>query len=105
MMAELESKIERRTCQKALQLIGIRNIKLKAVGQTGFPDRMFLIPGGKPLLVEFKLPGESPDPKQAYIHNLLISLGYQVEVHDDVEEALRSIRKTVESALISEKGS
>ena len=64
-------------------------------GQTGYPDRMFLIPGGRPLLIEFKLPGEEPRAKQGHIHGVLKELGYNVQVHDDYDEAMKAIEEAV----------
>ena len=73
---------------------GIESIKLQAPygrGETSYPDRQFFVPGGRPLLIEFKRPGDDPDPKQEYIHGLLRTLGYDVQVHDNRETALEAI--------------
>jgi prefoldin subunit 5 len=92
-MKRLESSIERRVIKLAAQ-IGVLNIKVK---QTGWPDRQFMIPGGKPLFIEFKRPGEVPRPLQLFIHDQLRKLGYQVEVHTDADEALKSITEKLNS--------
>jgi hypothetical protein len=97
----LESYIERRTCDLALEL-GVDNTKLQKA--TGYPDRIFWIPGGKPLLIEFKRPGEPPSEIQDYVIDLLRKLGYQVEVCDNVNDAIKLIIKALEAALISEEG-
>lgn len=49
-MRTLESKIEQKVCRDALRM-GVRNLKLNVTGQTGWPDRMFLIPGGRALFI------------------------------------------------------
>lgn len=98
-----ESTIERKTCKLALEQLGVRNVKLVTPGDTGWPDRIFWIPGGRPLLIEFKAPGAAPRPKQLYIHELLRQLGYQIEVHDDPNIAIQSIARAVEAARVSEK--
>lgn len=89
----LESKIERDTCGDALRKLRVPNMKLLHTGgETGWPDRCFFIEGGKPLLIEFKRPGEEPEPRQEYIHAILRELGYEVQVHDNKDKALQAIR-------------
>lgn len=96
----LEKHIERRCCARVLDELGVVSVKLVTPGSTGYPDKMFLIPGGKPLLIEFKAPGESPGPKQLHIHARLKQLGYHVEVHDDEEAAFQSVQRALlESGL------
>ena len=84
----LESDIERKVCELAATKLGIINIKLTSSGSTGYPDRIFWVPGGKPVMIEFKRPGGIVRPKQVYIHKLLRARGYQVEVCDNVEDAM-----------------
>jgi hypothetical protein len=91
----LESKVERDTCRDALYNEGVPSMKmLHTGGETGWPDRVFFIPGGRPKLIEFKRPGKKSQasPRQKYIHAVLRELGYDVEVHDNKDEALASIR-------------
>ena len=85
-----EKHIEREVVSRA-KLRGITSIKLNTESGRGWPDRMFLIPGGRPLFIEFKRPGGRVSPRQTMIHDRLQKLGYDVEVHDDVDEAFRSI--------------
>jgi hypothetical protein len=86
-MGTLESRIEHRACLKILQHLGVESIKLNVHGQTGLPDRMFLIPGGKPVFIEFKRPGGVVSKKQEYMRKLLTRLGYPVYICDSVENA------------------
>jgi len=65
--------------------------KLVTPGDTGWPDRLVMIPGGSPHLAEFKRPDEEPRPKQAYIHRLLRKLGYDVGVYDDLDDFKEAI--------------
>ena len=53
----LESKVERTACKKIRELLGIESTKLNVRGETGLPDRLFWIPGGRPLFIEFNLLG------------------------------------------------
>ncbi len=81
---------------------GIPASKLQVKYDTSYPDRIFWIEGGKPLVIEFKRPGPDPKPKQEYVHGLLRTLGYQVEVHDTVDGAVSSIIRAVEAARRAE---
>lgn len=69
-----------------------------------WPDRMFFIPGGRPLIIEFKKPGEHPTPKQQKRIDELRELGYDVEVCDSKEEGIALVRSRLESATVHEKG-
>jgi len=98
----LEKHIERSTCERVLVELGVASAKLTTPGRRGFPDRIFWIPGGKPLMIEFKRPGEEPRPLQSHIHALLKQLGYHVEVHDDEEAAFKSVEQALGAARIPE---
>jgi hypothetical protein len=104
-MRVLESQIERAACEKIRDKLGITCIKLVTPGATGYPDRLFWIPGGKPLLIEFKRPGEPPDPIQIHIHAQLRDLGYYVIVCDSVESAMHVVQNALTQAWIANKPS
>jgi hypothetical protein len=93
-----EGALERRVCAKALKLYGVVSIKLEPPpgSETGWPDRQFLIPGGRPFLLEFKEVGYEPEPKQEYIHGMLEGLGYDVAWTDSEEAALEAIKARVQ---------
>lgn len=95
---KLELSTELKVCKRALENYGVGNIKINTRSETGYPDRMFLIPGGRPLFIEFKREGEEPSKKQLYIHEGLRALGYDVEVHDDVDAALWAIVRRMPGA-------
>ena len=95
-----ESSIERWVCRKARLQFGVPNLKITQPGSTGWPDRLFLIPGGRPLFIEFKKPGEEPEKIQLHRHEELRALGYDIEVHDTREGAINAIEDAV---LRSEK--
>jgi hypothetical protein len=86
----------------AAKALGVGSIKLYGVAYGGWPDRIFLVPGGKPLFVEFKAPGGEPTERQRAIHARLREAGYAVEVHDDRDAAVESIRRA--AAVGSEQG-
>jgi uncharacterized protein YyaL (SSP411 family) len=101
MRRRVEVDIEQKACVE-IKKLGIRNIKINTKTETGWPDRMFLIPGGKPLFIEFKLPGKELKPKQEYIHGILHNLGYSVETHDSVDGAVSAVSRALEAARRTE---
>lgn len=74
---------------------GIRQAKLAMPGQAGYPDRIFFIPGGRPVLIEFKRKDEMPTKLQQYILDSLADLGYLAIWSDDAEEAIAYIKKRI----------
>lgn len=91
----VESKTERAVCAYVFKHYGVVSIKLHV---TGWPDRLFLIPNGAPIFIEFKTPRQKPRAIQTHIHNLIKSLGYIVEVHDNEQRAIERIRVATEMA-------
>lgn len=83
---------------KALARYGVASLKLEPPkgSETGWPDRMFFIAGGRPFLLEFKEVGYEPEPKQVYIHDMLEKLGYDVAWTDNEEAALEAIEARVQ---------
>jgi hypothetical protein len=82
----LERSVERRFTQ-LLDDRGLEHVKFTPWSRTGRPDRLVLLPGGRPVFVELKRPGEVPRPKQDYEISKLRQLGYQVIVEDDADRA------------------
>ncbi len=93
-----ESLIERKVCRDALTDHGIPNVKMTISSENGWPDRMFLIPGGRPYLIEFKSPGQKPRPKQVHVHEMLRGLGYDVDTFDAYEPAIEAILQKAKHA-------
>lgn len=91
-----ESVAETKTCQW-YDGLGLQRIKLNLQGRRGWPDQQFFVPGGRPLLIEFKAEGEEPRKLQQYIHDQLRNAGYEVEVHTNAEEAIASIKRRLET--------
>lgn len=94
-MVGVEAKIERWVCAQAEARYGVISIKL---GISGWPDRMHLIAGGRPFLIEYKAPGQAPRPRQDERIKTLERLGYDVEVHDNRDEAIAAIERRVFNA-------
>ena len=99
----LESKIENKAVALVYKYLGIEGKKLNIIGEDGYPDRIFWVPGGKPLMIEFKIPGKEPRPKQKQVHNYLRELGYRVEVHDNAIKAFESVIAAVDTTQLSEE--
>jgi hypothetical protein len=88
-----ETTLEAKVVADAWEHHRIKSIKLKLNHDSGWPDRMLLVPGGRPFFIEFKRKGEivNVGSKQEFNIALLLTLGYDVEVHDDYDTAMRSI--------------
>ena len=87
-----ESQIEATVVRRALQELGIFSVKMRGV-ERGWPDRMFLLPKGRVLWIEFKRPGGAVAAYQTLIHERLQHFEHVVQVHDNVDVALRAIEK------------
>lgn len=72
------------------------HIKIVIWGRAGWPDHIFIGTNGRLKWVEFKKPGEEPEPLQAYIHKLLRALGQDVEVFDNKEAACESLARMLQ---------
>lgn len=99
---KLETDLEDKVCAYALNALGLTNIKVKAAGQRGYPDRQFFIPGGRPIFIEFKRPapeGQLSKGQKVIIRRLRY-YGYDVEVCDSFEESIKVLKRALESARI-----
>jgi|SRR5579859_3172038 len=87
-----EDRIERAVCRHA-DALGLTHIKLNVWGRRGYPDRLFFIAGGRPLLIEFKEANYKPRRLQQYTINKLLRLKYDVHSVDNVEEGIELLNK------------
>ncbi len=94
-----EVDIDRKVVTYATAALGLTCIKLSGTSFNGLPDRMFLIPGGRPFFIEFKRAGKPLRPLQQERHQQLKSLGYDVEAHDDAETAKAAIKERLDYAM------
>lgn len=75
---------------------GVLHLKMNLQGRRGWPDDWFFFDArtaGGALIIEFKAPGELPEPLQAHTIRQLLRRGYDVHVVDSVEEGKRLIRE------------
>ena len=56
----------------------------------GIPDRVFFVPGGRPLIVEFKAVGLKPEELQSWYLRMLFNNCY-IAVHIDSKEAFMKL--------------
>ena len=105
-MCPLEKGTERRAKLWADKR-GVPSISLKLLPGhgTGIPDVLFLIPGGRPLFIEFKRRGGKLTPKQRFWHGYLKRLGYDVQTCNDAAAAQACIREALDAAELSKESS
>lgn len=82
---ETSEKVFERELSKFVEESGGMAVKLLSQFIKGLPDRMFLLPGGAVVFVEFKSAGKKPTKIQSYIHAKIQALGFLVYVVDSVE--------------------
>lgn len=81
-----------------IKTIGGRAYKFVSPGNTGVPDRMVCLPGGRIAFVELKAPGKKPTALQERQHRLFRNLGFYVQVIDSIPGVDNFIR-TIENAI------
>jgi len=70
---------------KQVKKLGGRAYKFVSPGNSGVPDRLVCLPGGRIIFVELKAPGKKPTPLQLAKHRELHRLGFTVLVLDSEE--------------------
>lgn len=73
-MLQIEKEIENQFVNYA-KTHNVLAVKFIDPGNTGAPDRICFLPGGKILLIEFKKPGGLLSVKQQLYHKRLYELG------------------------------
>lgn len=66
----------------------------------GWPDYLYLIPGGRPLFIEYKAPGKTPTPTQLWRISTLKELGYDVHVCDTPDSAISALAQALDAARL-----
>lgn len=104
MKSRLEGDDEDWVAAQALKRYAVFSLHMHSAENTGHPDRIYFIQGGRPLLIEHKRRGEVPTVRQALIHERLRYAGYNVQVCDTREAAIEAVRQAVDAASVPEKG-
>lgn len=81
----MNEKLIEKKLREAIRKIGGKALKFSSPYETGYPDRLILMPGGKTYWVELKTTGKKPTEKQLLKQNELRSLGFVSEVIDSIE--------------------
>ena len=68
-LSKLEIDIQENVTAEAVKL-SLIPLRINVKGRKGWPDYGYLYMG-RACLVEFKRPGEQPEPLQKYVHNIL----------------------------------
>lgn len=89
-MSILEKDIEKRLVREVKKLGGLC-LKWVSPGNSGVPDRIVLMPGGKAIFVELKRPGGREGALQRYWKATLEALGFDYHTIYDYTE----MRETV----------
>ena len=84
--------------------LGLLVLKLRLLGTIGWPDRLFLAPGGRVMFVEYKAPGKKPRPSQVKIHNTLKRYGFHVYTVDHIPAGRELLRRFTENEELPESG-
>jgi len=93
----LEIDIETEASERLFDEFGIPSIKLTMVGNSGWPDRIYVLPRGKLIWVEYKRPGKKRSPKQVWAHKLLKAFGHDVRTYENVEDAVAGVSRALDS--------
>lgn len=71
-----------------------RFIKMVSPGETGVPDRIWLVPGGRVVFVELKKPGGVLSARQKLWQKRLKESGHEALVIGSMEEARQFVQTT-----------
>ncbi len=85
-----EAPIEARVVEYAKR-IGVRSLKLELHHDAGWPDRLFILPRGRTLWVEFKAPGGPLRELQNERRGYLLAFGHDVRRFDDYNAVMTAI--------------
>jgi hypothetical protein len=72
--------------RERVKSIGGIAYKFVSPGNSGVPDRLVLLPGGRSIFVELKAPGKQPTELQAMQHKKIRALGFSVLIIDSKEK-------------------
>lgn len=78
-VSALESQVERHLVSR-VRALGGTTIKMAPAGQVGVPDRLVLLPGMEPIMVELKTATGRLSPAQEVFHDKVRHLGFTVYV-------------------------
>jgi hypothetical protein len=92
----MNEKLIERKLKAAIKKLGGKALKFYSPFETGWPDRLILLPGGKVRWVELKTTGKDLSPRQKIVRKELQALGFPVRKIDDqnsLNEFLNEVRQ------------
>ncbi len=95
----LEKDIEKAVCDYAKSL-GILSYKFTSPARRSVPDRIFIMPGGRAFMIEFKRKGAVPTPAQAVEIAKLRKQGFSVHVIDSKESGRCTVSHLLKHVMI-----
>lgn len=81
----MNEKLIEKKLREAIRKLGGKALKFSSPYETGYPDRLILMPGGQTYWAELKTTGKKPTEKQLLKQLELRSLGFVSEVIDSIE--------------------
>lgn len=81
----MNEKLIEKKLREAVKKLGGKALKFSSPYETGYPDRLILMPGGRTYWAELKTTGKKPTEKQLLKQIELRSLGFVSEVIDSIE--------------------
>ena len=81
----MNEKLIEKKLREAVKKLGGKALKFSSPYETGYPDRLILMPGGRAYWAELKTTGKRPTEKQLLKQFELRSLGFVSEVIDSIE--------------------
>lgn len=92
----MNEKLLEKKLRKAIRKLRGKAIKFYSPYETGYPDRLILMPGGEVYWAELKTTGKKPTEKQLLRQSELRALGFVSEVIDS-EESLKNFLTKLEN--------
>lgn len=81
----MNEKLIEKKLREAVRKLGGKALKFSSPYETGYPDRLILMPGGRTYWAELKTTGKKATPKQLLRQKELRELGYIAEIIDSEE--------------------
>ena len=90
-MKQLEREIQTKVTNEAI-LFNLVPIRINVTGRKGWPDYGYIYKGYI-CFIEFKRPGEKPEPLQLHVHGILNKAGTPVFVVDNEDYGITILKE------------
>lgn len=94
-----EKAIEKYFVKQVAEHLRGKAMKWVSPGNSGVPDRLVIVPGGRVYFVELKAPGKTPRKLQKYMHAQIREMGCVVLTIDTKEKVDAFIKAVSENAI------